>query len=362
VNKGFEEEIMKKAMSYLAMGAALYTVTALPSCASEEDAPVKVTEKKTGTLSMLLQKQAASGKVYRLRQAVFPITPLGFASGGSGPFAEGEDFPVFQDGGSAGASPAGGSPGSGGFFPGTGGIFAGGSPATGGVVGTGGFGTGGFLPPPGGSVITLNSEDNPNSLTLDAFLVPSFYQIQLLDGWFMERVDELLGTSVIVPAQLLSSFQFFNIESNVDTFVEFVFLVDNTRVTFGPPGRLSVGIQVIEQSCGDGIVGPGESCDSGDFLGQSCASATFGQFPLGFLQCTSFCQIDTSFCFGGAGGSPGFDGGAGGSPIFPDGGFGGKGGFGGAGGFGDVDGGTGGVTSSGGKGGGKAGGKSGSVP
>jgi hypothetical protein len=362
VNKRFEEEIMKKAMSYLAMGAALYTVTALPSCASEDDAPVqKVTDKKTGTVSMLLQKQAPSGKIYRLRQAVFPISPLGSASGG-GPFVdEGEDFPVFQDGGSAGASPAGGSPGSGGAFP------AGGSPATGGVDGTGGFatggfGTGGFFPPPGGSVITLNSEDNPNSLTLDAFLVPSFYQIQLLDGWFMEQVDELLGTSVIVPAQLLSSsFQFFNIESNITTSVEFVFLVDNTSVTFGPPGRLSVGIQVIEQSCGDGIVGPGESCDSGDFLGQDCASATFGQFPLGFLQCTSFCQIDTSFCFGGAGGSPGFDGGAGGSPIFPDAGF---GGFGGSGGFsgGDFDGGTGGAASSGGKGGGKGGGKSGSIP
>ena len=315
---------MKKAMSYLAMGAALYTVTVLPSCATEDEAPVvKNQENKTGSLKMLLQK-SANGRTYRLRQAVFPITPLGFF-GGVAAAEDKDDFPIFEDDGGFG-----GITGTGGFF-GTGGIFAGGSPST------GGFGTGGFFPPPGGSTITLNSEDDPNALTLSTFLAPSTYQIQLVDGWFMERVDTLLGTSVVVPAQLLSSsFQFFNISSNQDTFVEFVFLVDGSNVTFGPPGRLDVGIDIIEQTCGDGFVDFNESCDSGNFLGQTCETATFGQFPLGFLQCTSFCQIDTTFCFGGAGGSPNFDGGAGGSPggqpNFPDSGPVGTGGFGGFGG------------------------------
>lgn len=333
---------MKKAMSYLAMGAALYTVTALPSCATEEDAPVvKVTDKKTGSINMLLQKET-NGHVYRLRQAVFPVTPLGVPTSIAVP-EDGDEFPIFPDAG-FGGFPAGGSPGTGGLFEtggfigsgavtGTGGFFAGGSPGTGGF-GTGGFGT-------GGSTIILNSEDNPNSLTLSAFLAPSTYQIQLLDGWFMERVDELLGTSVIVPAQLVSSpFMFFDIQSNQETFVEFTFRVDNRDVTFGPPGRLSISIDIIEDSCGNGIVDPGESCDNGDFLGQDCASATFGQFPLGFLQCSPFCQIDTTFCFGGAGGSPSVDGGpAGGSPSFPDAGFGGAtGGTTGFGGLGNIGG------------------------
>jgi hypothetical protein len=207
-----------------------------------------------GTLHMQLTAVSESGKVYRLRQAQFPVTS---------------------------------------FF--------------------------------GASNLTLNSESDPSKTVLEAFLNPGSYQIQLLDGWFVEQVDELLGSAFPVGATLLSSsFQFFDIQSDAETLVKFDFEVDGQRVSFGPPGRLIVGIGVQERNgnafCGNGIMEAGESCDGGDLGGQTCASATFGSLPNGFLFCSQFCTLDTTFCTG-----------------FSDGGVGGAGGsFGGAGGFGGV--------------------------
>jgi hypothetical protein len=189
------------------------------------------------------------------------------------------------------------------------------------------------------STITLSSETDPTKSVLEAFLNPGSYQIQLLDGWFVEQVDDLLGSAVFVPATLLSSsFQFFDIVSDTETFVKFEFEVDGQRVTFGPPGRLIVGIGVHERigSCGNGVIDSGESCDGNDLGGQTCASATFGSLPNGFLFCSSFCALDITFCTAGDGGV----GGAGGS-------FGGAGGFGGFGGTIGMDGSVGGTTSGG---------------
>jgi hypothetical protein len=95
----------------------------------------------------------------------------------------------------------------------------------------------------------LRGDDNPESLVVETFLPPGSYQINLRDGWFVERVDPLLGTAVPVPAQLLAStFQTFTIESNGETSVLYPFLVDSNQVTFGPPGRVSVGVGIIEQN------------------------------------------------------------------------------------------------------------------
>jgi hypothetical protein len=193
------------------------------------------------------------------------------------------------------------------------------------------------------NTITLSSETDPTKSVLETFLNPGSYQIQLVDGWFVTQVDDLLGSESFVPATLLSSsFQFFDILSDTETFVKFEFEVDGQRVTFGPPGRLIVGIGVHERNgsafCGNGIIDAGESCDGPDLGFQTCASATLGSLPNGFLFCSQFCTLDTTFCTAGDGGV----GGAGGS-------FGGAGGVIGAGGFGGFvsDGSVGGMTAGG---------------
>ncbi|HEX4336809.1 MAG TPA: hypothetical protein VH062_12910 [Polyangiaceae bacterium] len=280
---------------------------------------------------MALEATSDSGKVYRLRNATFFVEPEFFFSGkatpletgsidGGGPVQGSAGSPVFSDGGSIPV-------GSGGVS-GFGGFFGSGGSAT---AGFGGFGTGGGIFSSGGFVsstpgaITLSSEDDPNSPVIERFMAPGPYDIQLFDGWFVEQVDNLLGTTAIVPATLeSSSFQFFDITSDQETFVKFDFLVDGSRVTFGPPGRLIVGIGIHETggngTCGDGKIDSGESCDGFDLGGQTCASLTMGSQPFGSLFCTGFCTFDTSFCSGNGtfdGGTGGFSGTGGGVGLPP---------------------------------------------
>jgi len=172
---------MKKLFVRLAAGA-MVACAIFPSACSRDESSGRVTAPKaeTGTLKMKLQTTSESGKIYRLRQAVLPITS---------------------------------------FFTGTG--------------------------------VTLRSEDDPTRAVLENFLAPGSYQIGLQDGWFIEQVDELLGSATFVSATLLSpQFQFFDIQSNQETFVKFDFEVDGQRVGFGPPGRLIVGIGVQEREGG----------------------------------------------------------------------------------------------------------------
>jgi hypothetical protein len=307
--------------SYVAVGLALQYVMGIMGCSS--DAPGKGVPSdvaKNGTLQMALETVSASGKVYRLRFATFFVNGLG-----SGPFAVGGG----AAGAAFGAAPSQGSM-DGGFGVG-GGTAGGGFGAQGsmdggfgfgGFIGAGGFsssggtfGTGGSSFPPSTSTVVLNSEDNPTSPVLETFLAPGSYDIQLLDGWFVEQVDDLLHTSAPVDATLLSSsFQFFDIQSNQETVTSFDFEVDGQRITFGPPGRLIVKIGVQERNgaatCGNGVVEGNESCDGADLRGNTCSTVTMGTQPGGFLFCSPFCTFDTSACQGG--GTGGFGGGAGG--------------------------------------------------
>lgn len=103
----------------------------------------------------------------------------------------------------------------------------------------------------GGAGVTLRSEDDPNRAVLETFLRPGSYEITLANGWFVEQVDELLGTATPVSATLASPpMQSFGIQSDQETFVTFDFEVDGRRVGFGPPGRLIVGIGVHEREGG----------------------------------------------------------------------------------------------------------------
>lgn len=305
---------MKKLVSFLAMGIALqYSFGSVVGCSSDApDKPRGPSVGERGTLSMALQTVSDSGKVYRLRNATFfvstafffedtspgsldgPVVPPGPAAGGS--------IVSFPDGGfTAGSFGAGG-------FP-QGGKGSAGFPSAGGFAGFPGSGGGAGFP----NQLFLSSEEDPTEPVIETFLSPGSYDIQLFDGWFVEQVDNLLHTSSPVPATLLdSSFQFFDIESDKETFVKFNFEVDGRRVTFGPPGRAIIGIGIHETQggalCGNGIAEGSEDCDAFDQRGATCASVTMGSRPIGPLFCTSDCRFDTTFCQSGGG----FDGGTGG--------------------------------------------------
>jgi hypothetical protein len=312
---------MRRLLSFVAVGFAVqYALGGVAGCSSAD--PVKKTEPATGkkgTLSLNLESVSQSGKVYRLRDATFFVNPaFVFPTepfpppfpGGSTGFGGAPSFPDggIEVGGGAGGPialdggfPQGGFVGSGGFFGGDGGFFTAGS-----------VGAGGFVSPGSGS-FTLSSEENPDEPVIERFLAPGGYEIDLFPGWFIEQVDSALGTSAQVPATLESSeFQLFNISSDQETFVRFDFLVDGSRVSFGSPGRLIVGIGINETNggafCGDGVMQQGEDCDGFDLGKQTCASVTMGSRPIGTLFCTANCQFDTTFCQSGftEGGTGGF--------------------------------------------------------
>jgi hypothetical protein len=328
---------MKKIVSFLAMGIALQysfgTVAGCSSSVGDKQSGPSVGER--GTLSMKLQTVSDSGKVYRLRNASFFVSTAFFiqdTAGGS--FESADGGPI----GSAGVFGAGGSFGAGGiFFPDggfeSGGFSQGGFPSGG--QGSAGFPSGGQGSAGFPNQLFLSSEEDPSEPLIERFLSPGSYDIQLFDGWFVEQVDNLLGTSAPVPATLLSSsFQFFDIVSDEETFLRFDFEVDGRRVTFGPPGRLKIGIGIHEtnggSACGNGIAEGTEDCDLFDQRGATCASVTMGANPFGPLFCTSDCRFDTRFCESGGG----FDGGTGGTGT---GGFTGTGGAAGGVGFPVVD-------------------------
>src|SRR5690349_14770063 len=241
---------MKRLISFLAVGiAANYVLGGVAACSSDAPPPDKKTAPivgKRGTLSMALEAVSESGKIYRLRNATFLVNSTFFFPGSGSAMGSGSAAPppiigsagtvsaggstAIMDGGFGGFAAGGGFVDSGvaGFFPGTGGFFP---------------GAGGSIIFPGSTSIVLSSEDDPNAQVIERFLAPNSYIIDLVDGWFVEQVDNLLGTAAFVPATLRSSpFQFFTITSDQETFVRYDFDVDGTRVSFGPPGRLIIGI------------------------------------------------------------------------------------------------------------------------
>jgi hypothetical protein len=102
-----------------------------------------------------------------------------------------------------------------------------------------------------GSTKVLSSENDPTQAVLETFVAPGQYFTVLEPGWFVEQVDSATQATAEVPATLISnSFQQVNVVSDQQTFVRYDFQVDGTRVTFGPPGKLTVGIGIHEQDAG----------------------------------------------------------------------------------------------------------------
>jgi len=102
--------------------------------------------------------------------------------------------------------------------------------------------------PFGGQSAFLSSENDPFSSTLETTLEIGDYQIDLFQGWFLEKVE---GEQVTrVEARLLSpASQAFSILANEETAVSFRFETNGERIAFGP-GRLIVELEVEEQDAG----------------------------------------------------------------------------------------------------------------
>jgi len=102
--------------------------------------------------------------------------------------------------------------------------------------------------PFGGQSAFLSSENDPFSSTLETTLEIGDYQIDLFQGWFLEKVE---GEQVTrVEARLLSpASQSFSILANEETAVSFRFETSGERIAFGQ-GRLIVELEVQEQDAG----------------------------------------------------------------------------------------------------------------
>jgi hypothetical protein len=52
----------------------------------------------------------------------------------------------------------------------------------------------------------------------------------------------------------------------------------------------------LPETCGDGLIDPGEECDSNNLNGETCGSATNGAEPLGAISCNADCSLNISAC------------------------------------------------------------------
>lgn len=123
----------------------------------------------------------------------------------------------------------------------------------------------------GAQTVTLDSESNLTSETLNATLATGNYSINLEPGWSLERNDA--GTFEVVSASLASmNPQSFQILGGGTTNVAFQFSTDGTLVTIGT-GQLSVSIGITETGSG-GSGGSTSNCtivpQSGCAANQAC--------------------------------------------------------------------------------------------
>src|SRR5262245_58702150 len=83
---------MRNLIVRLAAGAMVASAIVPVGCSNDDELGIGARQRETGTLKMRLQTTSESGKVYRLRQAVLPITP--FSVSGPGITLRSEDDPT----------------------------------------------------------------------------------------------------------------------------------------------------------------------------------------------------------------------------------------------------------------------------
>lgn len=137
-----------------------------------------------GTLSLPLSTHGPSGAEYRLRDAVFQVSPQYYYGGGSG------------EGGA------------------------------------------------GSQALTVSSEDDPAASSINLSIERGSYIVQLLPGWHLEKVAP--GGATNVAATLLSNeTQWVYVYPHSSTWVEYQFGLGDRTIWFN--GQLNIGVQVYEK-------------------------------------------------------------------------------------------------------------------
>jgi hypothetical protein len=160
----------------------------------------------TGTLNLPLSTVGSSGSEYRLRDAVFVISP---------------DYWSCNPTGMGGTTTAGG--------------------------------TGSTTCPP---AVTVSSETDPDASAISVTLERGYYVVELLPGWRMEKVEGAMATDV--EAQLLSpTSQWLYVSERSTTWLEYQFGLGERELWFN--GDLNINIRVFENpsEIGGGFGGSG---------------------------------------------------------------------------------------------------------
>jgi hypothetical protein len=146
------------------------------------------------------------------------------------------------------------------------------------------------------SVVTLESETEPDAESLSAELNPGRYTIELADGWTLE---ELMpdGGAVMVRAALVSpNPATFRVRNERATTVAFTFTTTSGEVTFGE-GTVNVRLGVADQgSLGSCDVSSGAGCSEGQhcILANADGDAicvTPGDVPVGEACSSEQCEL-----------------------------------------------------------------------
>jgi len=152
-------------------------------------------EQEVGTLALSLSTQGPSGAEYRLRDAVFEISP---------------EYYYYDNAGGAGSV----------------------------------------------DVITVSSEDDPSATSINVSVERGYHLVRLRPGWHLEKIES--GETTVVEATLLSSeSQWVYVRERASTWVEYQFGLGDRSIWFN--GDLNIAIGVYEdpsQLYGTAGVGP----------------------------------------------------------------------------------------------------------
>jgi len=139
--------------------------------------------------------------------------------------------------------------------------------------------------------LTLDSDSAPGAVALNAELLQGAYEIQLRDGWALERQDD---AGAPVPAALLTRNPLaFEVDSGRVTELVYSFTTDQGVIRFGSGGvSVSLGVAPPAGQAACQLLDPtscpaGQTCRLGDETGATfCASA-------GAARIGSLCDADT---------------------------------------------------------------------
>jgi hypothetical protein len=192
---------MLKSLGWLQ--CALVAGWVLTGCA--DDGTAKRENAEIGTIALPLTTYGSSGVQYQLRNASFQITP---------------QYYYYGVGGSTFAAPT--------------------ASAGTAVMAVGGMGVGSSTGP---GPIVVSSETDPEAPSIEVDLENGSYQIYLLPGWTLERIEN--GVATAVEAQLLSGErQWAYVSPRSTSWVSYQFGVGDRGIWFN--GKLNVEVQVYE--------------------------------------------------------------------------------------------------------------------